>query len=333
MAGMMGALLPGGAAAAGETTYTSKFEAPCVVGPGITNLYFIFKISTSSKGPATFAPGEEVTFNNTSSTIKTPPEAAEAFAALGATEVRGSVTNFVSEQTGLTPPSINIAEPAAYPSGLPYVAPVEKGKEVTFTAPTAATYSFGPLTVTGKAGTEGDLTLSSAPGFTEVESGVYKGTGEGIIATASGYNAEGNKVIGPLKVTCNAPSGVLLGNAPIVTTSTSSSSSSTTTTTTTTSKTTTTTTTSTTEGPIEVNVKDKLTGSLTVKKLGEKITLPSGSTFTGKATIPGTLTGDTSVPPFKASVKLFGLCRRRWASRSLSLATPPGRSHPPPVAT
>jgi hypothetical protein len=268
----------------------------------------VFKISTSSKGPATFAPGEEVTFNNTSSTIKTPPEAAEAFAALGATEVRGSVTNFVSEQTGLTPPAINIAEPAAYPSGLPYIAPVEKGKEVTFTAPTAATYSFGPLTVTGKAGSEGALTLSSAPAFTEVSSGSYKATGEGIIATASGYNAEGEKVIGPLKVTCNAPSGVLLGHAPIVsgTTTTTSSSSTTTTTTTTTSKTTTTTT-STTEGPIEVNVKDKLTGSLTVKKLGEKITLPSGSTFTGKATIPGTLTGDTSVPPFKASIKLFGL--------------------------
>jgi hypothetical protein len=299
MAGMVTALLPGGAAAAAEKEYTSKFEAPCVVGPGITNLHYIFKISTTSMGPATFTEGQEVTFSKTSSTIKTPPEAAEAFAALGASKVEGNVTNFVSEQTGLTPPSLNIGEPAAYPSGLPYVAPVEKGKEVTFTAPTGTSYSFGPLTVTGKAGSNGVLTLSSAPAFTEVESGVYKATGEGIIATASGYNSEGVKVIGPLKVTCNAPEGVVLGSAPIEKGTGGGGGTTTTTTTTTTTKSA--------EGPIEVNVNDTLTGSLTVKKLGEKITLPAGSTFKGKATIPGTLTGDTSVPPFKASVKLFGL--------------------------
>jgi hypothetical protein len=45
---------------------------------------------------------------------------------------------------------------------------------------------------------------------------------------------------------------------------------------------------------------------LTDKKLNEKITLPSGSTFNGTATIPGSLTGDTSVPPFSASIKIFG---------------------------
>jgi hypothetical protein len=59
----------------------------------------------------------------------------------------------------------------------------------------------------------------------------------------------------------------------------------------------------------------KLSGSLTVKKLNEKVVLPKGSTFNGVAEvtsfgakeIEGTLTGKIFVPPFKASLKIAGL--------------------------
>jgi hypothetical protein len=325
-AAMLAALLPSGAAAAAETTYNSSFEAPCVVAPGVLNAKFIFKISTTSTGPASVEPGGTATFTNTVSTIKTPPAAANAFAELGSKEVKGHIESFVADTTGFSPSSLNIAEPAAFPSGLPFQAPVVANTETTFTAPTGSSFSFGPLTVTGKAGTNGVLTVDTAPGFTEVENGVYAPTGEGIISSVAGYNSEGVKTVGPLEAVCNAPANVVLGSVPIAatTTTTTSSAPTTTTTTTTTAPTTTTTTSSTTTttsksttttttttksaAPVEALFQNwVLSGSLTVKKLGEKITLPAGSTFNGKATIPGTLEGNTSVPPFKASVKLFSL--------------------------
>jgi hypothetical protein len=49
----------------------------------------------------------------------------------------------------------------------------------------------------------------------------------------------------------------------------------------------------------------KLTGSLTDKKLAQTITLPSGCTFNGHATVPGPLEGNTACPPFTSSVKIL----------------------------
>jgi hypothetical protein len=46
---------------------------------------------------------------------------------------------------------------------------------------------------------------------------------------------------------------------------------------------------------------------MTVKKLGETIYLPKGSTFNGTATIPGKLEGTTYVPPFTATINTGGL--------------------------
>jgi hypothetical protein len=57
-----------------------------------------------------------------------------------------------------------------------------------------------------------------------------------------------------------------------------------------------------------------LSGSLTPRKLGQALNLPSGSTFSGSAEAspssspgPGKLTGSVSIPPFRAPLKLFGL--------------------------
>jgi hypothetical protein len=313
-------VVPTGAAAAGnEKVYAATWEMPCVVGTGSLNIQTVLTVSTSATGPETVTPGEEVNFTKTSATITGPVELSNSFASLGAKETRGAVTNFVLNGQGTSPAEINIGKPSEYPTGLPFRAPVEAGQLTKFPVPsllvgeTGRTFSFGPLKVTGAVGSKFKITLNSAPGYVEAETG-FKATEEGIISNVSAYNAGGEKIIGPLAVDCSAPSGVVLGEAPIVegattTTSTSSSSSSstTTTTTTTTSKTTTTTTTTTPEGPITVPFKNwVLRGSLTVKKLNEKITLPNGSTFNGTATIPGTLTGDTSVPPFSAAIKLFG---------------------------
>jgi hypothetical protein len=310
-AGTIAVLLPGAASAQSEKVYEKTFVADCVVAPGLLNDEAPLNITTRAVGPETVEQGQAVTFHETTATIETPVELTEEFALLGATEVRGSILNFVADPANGTPTSINLAKPAEFPEGLPYVAPVEKGKPGVFKAPSLGrSYSFGPITATGAVGSSVELTLNTAPGFREKESGVYEGTGEGIISTASGYGSGGEKVVGPLKVVCTAPANTSLGSVKITAGTTSSSTTTTTSSTTTTTTTTksTTTTTTTTEAAPELEFKNWiLTGSLTDKKLGEKITLPAGSTFNGKATLPGPLTGKTVVPPFKASVKIFGL--------------------------
>jgi hypothetical protein len=51
-----------------------------------------------------------------------------------------------------------------------------------------------------------------------------------------------------------------------------------------------------------------LTGGVTPAKIGQEIPIPPNSTFTGSADLTaGTVTGDISVPPFQATVNLFGL--------------------------
>jgi hypothetical protein len=71
--------------------------------------------------------------------------------------------------------------------------------------------------------------------------------------------------------------------------------------------TTTTSTTATTSNPTARFVNWKLTGSLTLARLKQSISLPSGSTFNAGVSIPGPLTGDIAVPPFTASINLLGL--------------------------
>jgi hypothetical protein len=302
-AGTIAVLLPGAASASAEKVYEKSFVAQCVVAPGLLNDQAPLNITTVSEGPVSVEQGQSVTFHNTTATIETPVALTEQFAALGAEEVRGSILDFVAEPANGSPASLNLATPAEFPEGLPYIAPVEKGKPGVFKAPSLnRTYSFGPITATGSVGSSVELVLNSEPAYTEVEAGVYKATGKGIISTASGYEKSGEKVVGPLKVDCTAPAKTSLGSVPITAAVVSTTS-----TTTTTTKSTTTTTT-TTEAAPTVNFKNWiLTGSLTDKKLGEKITLPAGSTFNGTGTLPGPLTGNTAVPPFKASVKIFGL--------------------------
>ncbi len=313
--------LPSDAAAAGGTReYAASFNAPCIIGPGILNIKSEFAVSVSAIGPSSVTPGEEFSFTGAKATITAPAETSEAFVTIGAVSVKGTVTRFVLDTTNLLPAEINIAESVEYPAGLPFAALDETGKATVLQVPsltageTGKSFSFGPFKVTGKAGEDIGVRVDDSAGFVE-EEGSYKATGKGIVASVSGFNVKGEKVLGPLAVDCTAPPpGVGLMAAPIegaTTTTTTTTTPTTSTTTTTISSTTTTTATATVSGEPEilpVTFKNWiLSGSLADKKLGEKITLPSGSTFNGSALIPGTLEGNTSVPPFKAAIKIFGL--------------------------
>jgi hypothetical protein len=210
---------PGGAATP-EKEYKASFEMECVVGPGVLNIRAKekLKVTTAAMGPERVGVGQEISFHHAHSTIESPVELTESFVSLGANEVNGTVTSFLVDATSLEPASLNIAKPAEYPSGLPFVAPVEKGKPSTFYVPsktlgeTTLTYEFGPEKVTAASLTV-KTEVDSSPGFTETEPGSYKETGKGIVTEVEGRNS-GAHVIGPLKTVCNAPSGVVLAEIP-----------------------------------------------------------------------------------------------------------------------
>jgi hypothetical protein len=219
------AAAPGGAATA-EKTYATSFEMECVVAPGVLNIRAKekLKVHLTATGPEEVSTGQEISFHGAQSVIESPVELTESFVSLGANEVKGTATSFVLDGSGLEPTSVNIAKPAEFPSGLPFLAPVEKGKPSDFIIPSktlsesALTYTFGPERVTANSGNV-VATVDAASGFTEPEPGSYQETGHGIITEVEGRNS-GAHVIGPLKTVCDAPAGVVAASIPMHSTST-----------------------------------------------------------------------------------------------------------------
>jgi IPT/TIG domain len=280
---------------------SARFEQPCVIAPGTLNIKVRLTVETRSKAPESVTPGEEFEAKEASSTITWPAELGNSLYADGLREVRGKVTSFGVNGSGATPAEMNIAKPVSFPEGLPYHAPVVENVATTFTAPSEErTYPLGPYKVITESGNV-TLSTNTEPGFREVSAGNYEATGKGMVSALEGYNAGGEKIIGPLTVACNAPA-TTLASIPVIPTSTSSSTTTITTTTTTTAEPTAR------AAPIEVTFKNwKLSGSLTVKKLGEAITLPVGCTFNGKAFVSGPLEANTACPEFTSTVKILGL--------------------------
>ncbi len=211
--------LPSASFAVAEKEYSTSFSAECVIAPGSFNFKSSVKVTVSAMGPTEVTPGEEGMFHGAHSTITAPPSLAEDFTIFEANEAKGKATNFVLEGSGAEPGKLNIAKPAEYPEGLPFIAPVEKGKEVTFAIPslklheTGLTYSFGPEKVTAKSGVLKAI-VSPAAGYVETEKGVYKATGEGLVTSVEGLD-NGTHVIGPLTVACTAPHEVIAAEIPI----------------------------------------------------------------------------------------------------------------------
>jgi hypothetical protein len=146
-----------------------------------------------------------------------PPKWAEAFSYLGASTVRGSLTQFPAEVLNASPATLNLAESSEFTSGLPLSSTVEPGRELILIAPSEGRASaWGPLTVTGGIGQSVTLSTSQATAFEEVESGSFRETENGIVLSISGYSSNGTRTVGPLTVACNLPA-TTLAEAPITT--------------------------------------------------------------------------------------------------------------------
>jgi hypothetical protein len=107
--------------------------------------------------------------------------------------------------------------PALYQiQGLPYQTAVQAGKELTFTVPSPGhTFSFGPVAVGGSIGEHAKLEVHANAAFEASEVFGYVATGQGIVSSATGYNAAREAIIGPLTIACTPPASAIIGEIPI----------------------------------------------------------------------------------------------------------------------
>ncbi len=285
----------GPAAAAGSTkTYSAQFSLPCLLAPGVLNVAGTVQVSLSADGPTSVTPGESVSLTNTTTSLTTPAAWSTSFASLGAKTAKGAVTNFVLDIAGGTPSSINAATVAPFGSaGLPFgPANVVAAQPLTLIVPNTGPFTLSGLTVTGAAGGNVVLTVDTTPGFSG-----RTATGQGIISNATGFDASGNAVVGPVGVVCNAPTpAVVLGSVPIVSTTTTST---TTTTKPTTTTTTTPVTTTTTTKPTTTTTTTPVTTTTTTKPTTTTTTTPVTTTTTTKPTTTTTTTPVTTTTTTK----------------------------------
>jgi hypothetical protein len=310
------AAAPGGAAT--EKVYESETTAECVLAPGVLNEPGTIHIKTKGEGPSTIVKGATFVVHNEQITITTPQKWGENLFGIGARQARGFVTVSEIESAQATPSPVNVAKPAEFEMGLPFKTPVAN-EAVTFTVPSEErTFVTPPVTVTSA---EGMLITHYSPnrGFTGSGSS-FTSTHKGIQSELNGFSepepGKFEKVIGPLETACTEPKASVQTETPIVvgevTTTTMAPSTTTDTTTTATptgtTTTTTTATTTTTQGGCDVCVvlNDRLTGSLAVRKLAQKITLPEGCKFTGQTAVPGPFEGRITCPSFSNRLILFG---------------------------
>jgi hypothetical protein len=270
-------LAPASGATSPLKEYTSSFEMPCSVAGGL--LHITDEVETRAKAPESVFEGETFAFSEASATltdgsVNAPATLSKELTNFGATHAKGVVRTADAHATNAVPATENIAVTKLFSVGLPYEAPIELEKRFRFTAPTGTTYSFPEpasgepgYRVTGHAGADVELKLERVNG--------------GIEWTLEAFNANNTRVVTATAV-CEPPEAVL-AQIPIHT-------------------------------PIEkAEYKNwVLSGSLTDKKQGQAIALPEGSTFNGSGEVntqtgAGSVTGNLSIPPFTAPLKLFGV--------------------------
>jgi hypothetical protein len=329
---------PGGAAAPTKE-YSATFEMPCSIASGL--VHATLKVETRAKGPEFVNEGETFELTEATSTVHSPAALSTELANMGATHAKGFVKKTMVKSIGSTPASENIAVTKLFPEGLPYEAPVESGKEQVFTAPHGTSYSFpepvsgsAGYTVTGAAGTNTELIIEHVNGGIESTLEAFNASNTRVLSTSAVCEPPETH-LGMIPI--HGVTTTTTTAAPTTTTTTTTTTAPPTTTTTTTTPTTTTTTaapttTTTTAAPTTTTttvapttttttsaapgcgagktcvsfVNWVLRGSITVKKLGQTITLPEGCTFNGEAEVPGPFHADTFCPKFTAKIKIFG---------------------------
>jgi hypothetical protein len=285
-------VMPAAAAASPEKTSSASFESEALFGPGTLNLSGIGRVGLTMTGPEHAASGAEVDFHGSTVSVSLPAGWGTELASAGGSELRGDIACVLLDTTNMEPSTFNLAKSGGFSAGLPFSAAVESEKPITFSAPMGSSVFFGEK-ITGRAGEE--ATLSTAPGAIlaphappvecrrpRTEPPEEDTTGVAVRGETSLYNHTGERILGPI------PLEVSNVETPIASIAIT--------------------------GPSERLAFNgwTLAGSLTDKKLGQPITLPTGSTFNGSGELntetgAGSVTGKLEVPAFTTTLRLFGL--------------------------
>jgi hypothetical protein len=192
----MGLASPGASLAASEKEYSVMSEPVCVLAPGTLNISAKFKMTVKGMAPSELNGGEQFSLKNTSITVTAPVSVTELFASQEATEVKGSLTSLLIEASGAEPASTNIARTSEF-AGLPFIAPVEKGKELVLHIPSKV---LGETSLTYTAGTWRVRRITGSARLSTEDEARFEGV-EGL--------KEGAHVIGPISITCTGAAGTL----------------------------------------------------------------------------------------------------------------------------
>jgi hypothetical protein len=198
-----------GSAAGPEKVYETQFTAQCILAPGVLNEPGAIAFTVRGEGPESVGGGQEFSLRNEKISFTIPQRWGEALFGIGVREIKGRIVRFPLDAEHGTPSQVNDAEPSEFPTGVPFQAHVENGA-VEFAAPGEGTLVSPPVMTSGPSGL--GVSVDAAPGFREVSSGHYESTNEGIQLELTGFSepepGKLEKVIGPLQVSCTAPSGV-----------------------------------------------------------------------------------------------------------------------------
>ncbi len=287
-------------AASGVTPFDVTTTLSCLAAPGFLNVPAALGVEIKGDAPASVAPGDAVTLTNLTTALTVPSNLVGAFTLLDAVTASGTVTQVPFDITGSSLTSANLATPPIPFGPLPLVS----GEGLSATVPATGTLTLAAGTASASASSM-SITLDSSPAFTTAD----VATGSGLVASVGATTTTGTK-IGPFPIDCTAPSGVVLATIPIQASTTTTTTTTPTTTTTTPTTTTTTTPTTTTTTPDAMVPFDNwdVSGTITAHKLNQSLSVPAGSRFNGSADLTThTLSSQLTVPPFTASLSLFGL--------------------------
>ena len=193
----------------GEKEYVMSTASECVNEPEVLNEKGTGTVTVTANGPVFSEPGEQTKLTGGVASLTVQSGVTESLRTKGVTQVRGSISNFLVDFSGFEHTSANIAQ-ALGETERSFVSPVESGHELTLTIPASVgTFELAPGKVTATRGSSTTVKLDPAPAFEETSpgSGHYKATGNGVVASFTGYGSKGEQLVGPYKYVCTAGTG------------------------------------------------------------------------------------------------------------------------------
>jgi hypothetical protein len=175
-----------------------------MLAPGVLNAAAPGTVTVNASGPERTFRAQPLTLTHAVVTIQLAAEWEELFFAIGARELRGSLTSLPLDLTGMQPSTLNPARTTTAPFSLPLAGMVPSGSEGSVNAPATGSFPIGPLTANG--GVAPTIALDQSVAFKSSANPTYsyEATGQGITFAVNGYDLAGKWQFSAVPVACTA---------------------------------------------------------------------------------------------------------------------------------